>query len=427
MLHGKDLSEMSTPMNSNNQEPAETRHEEFARKLAALLEISNIVGSKMVLSDILKQMAVLTAAILGTPDCFIYLLDADSKNLVLRASVDLRDEVAGTVTIPLGCGLPMLSLEKNQMITIADVTRDPRFAPVSGSCEERYRAYICSPLRIQEEVIGVMTAGRFDVHEFTGEERTLFETVCKQVAIVVEKSKMYFAKVDADRLAAISISLSEIAHYIKNLLQGMKGGMYFVDLGLKRGDLEMARKGWDVLQRGNKKIASLVENMLTYSREVKLNVQRHNINSVIYDILHQIDDSSVERGVALVPETHRDLPTIEIDYDRIYDALLNLISNAIDAIPPGKDDGLVIVRSRLGPNGQFVEVSVEDNGIGMSAEVQSRLYDLFFSSKGDKGSGIGLVVTRKIIEQHGGRILVESTEGKGTTFTVQLPLQRVAA
>ena len=271
-----------------------------------------------------------------------------------------------------------------------------------------------------------MTARRFDSHDFTESEKNLFETICKQVAIVTEKSRMYYAKIEAEKLAAISISLSEIAHYIKNLLQGMKGGIYFVDLGLKRGQLDVARKGWDVLQRGNRKIASLVENMLNYSREMKLNLQKHNVNSIIYDLLHQVDDSAVERGVALLPETVRDIPAIELDYDRIYDALLNLLTNAVEAIPPDRDDGLVIVRSRLSSDGQCVEIDVADNGSGMSAEVQRKLFNLFFTTKGERGSGIGLAVTRKIVEQHQGQIFVKSKEGEGTTFTIQLPVHRVS-
>jgi signal transduction histidine kinase len=204
----------------------------------------------------------------------------------------------------------------------------------------------------------------------------------------------------------------------------MKGGIYFVDLGLKKGDLEAARKGWEVLQRGNRKIASLVENMLSYSRKMELRFEKHNLNSLLFDILHQIDDSAVERGVAIIPETHRDIPLVEMDYDRIYDALLNLITNAIDAIPADRPGGLVQVKTRLSDDGKYVEVVIQDNGAGIPPENQSKIFNLFFSTKGDRGSGIGLSVTRKVIEEHEGRILLESAVGKGTTFTVQIPVHR---
>jgi two-component system, NtrC family, sensor kinase len=408
--------------------PALTRtpDEQFARTLNGLLEISNLVGSVLELDEILDRIVRLTAGIFDSPVCSVFLFDQERENLVLRASFGLASEVVGSVKYGVGKGLIGLTVQENQMVRVADVTRDPRFTPVPCSNEERCRAFISAPLRIQEDIIGVMSARRHDVHEFLSEECTLFETICKQVAIVIEKGRMYQQKVEADRLAAISISLSEIAHYIKNLLQGMKGGIYFVDMGLKRGDLETARKGWGVLQRGNRKIAALVENMLNYSREIKLKLEKHNINSIIYDILHQIDDSAVDRGVALVPETMRDLPAIDLDYDRIFDALLNLITNAIDAIPSDRDDGLVIVRTRLSDDRRYVEVLVEDNGIGMAPEIQSKIFNLFFTTKGEQGSGIGLAVTRKIVEQLRGEILVSSTDGKGTTFTIRLPVQRPA-
>ena len=397
--------------------------ERFDRRLHGLLEISYLVGSVMELDDILREIANLTTEMLDTPTCSIYLLGPRRQNLTLRAAAGISAALVGTKKLPLGRGLPGIAALENRQIAVPDASKDERHAAVFGSGEEQRHAYICCPLRIRDEVIGVMTARRYG-RVFAPEDYTLFETVCTQVAIVIEKSKMYYDKVEADRLAAISISLSEIAHYIKNLLQGMKGGIYFVDLGLKKGDLEAARKGWEVLQRGNRRIASLVENMLNYSRKLELRFEKHNINSVIYDILHQIDDSAVERGVAIIPETHREIPQVEIDYDRMYDALLNLISNAIDAIPPDRNNGLVQVKSRLSADGKYVEVEIKDNGTGIPPENQGKIFNLFFTTKGDRGSGIGLAVTRKVIEEHEGRILLESAVGKGASFTVQIPLQR---
>jgi len=405
-----------------DREGGTARSKRFSRQLQGLLEISYLVGSVMEIDDILDQIARLTAEMFNTPVCSIYLFGPRREHLTLRASTGLSPKLVGTIRSPVGRGLTGYCAEAGEMVALSDAAKDPRYEPLPGPDEKKYRALIGAPLRIQEEVIGIMIARREDVHEFSPEERTLFEMICKQVAIVIEKSKMYYDKVEADRLAAISISLSEVAHYIKNLLQGMKGGMYFLDRGFKRGELEEARKGWEVLQRGNRKIASLVENMLNYSREIRLDLQPRDVNSIVYDILEQIDDSAVERGVAVVPETHRDLPKIPMDHDRIYDAVLNLVTNAIDAIPPDRDDGLVIVRTRMSPDGRCVEIAVEDNGVGMSPETQKKAFNLFFSTKGDKGSGIGLAVTRKVIEQHNGRISVNADEGRGAAFLVQLPL-----
>ncbi|MBN1865733.1 GAF domain-containing protein [Candidatus Sumerlaeota bacterium] len=407
---------------SVSQVEAERNH--FQSIVDGLLEISNFVGSIMELDDILNEIVRITASIFESPVCSLFLFDETRENLVRRASFCIDAGVCACNTIPIDEGLQGLAARENRMVAVSDAWKEPLHKPARGVNEELYHAYICSPLRIQDEVIGVMTSRRHDVHEFTHEERALFETICKQAAIVIEKSKMYREKVEAERLAAISISLSEVAHYIKNLLQGMKGGIYFVDKGLKRGQFDMARKGWEVLQRGNRKIASLVENMLNYSRDVELDLRRHDINALIFEILQQIDDTAVERGVALVPETQKDLPAVEIDHEKMYDSFLNLITNAIDAIPPEKDGGLVILRTRLSEDGRWILVEIEDNGSGIPEEILGKIFNLFFSTKGRGGSGIGLAVTRKVIEEHKGRIEVASTVDMGTKFTVSLPASR---
>lgn len=398
--------------------------EEYAVQLNGLLEISNLVGSVLELDDILRQIVQLTRRMFASPTCSIYLFGPQRENLTLRAAAGHSQSEVGKRKLPIGKGIPGVAAQENKTIVVDNLNEDARHTDVYGRSESFKNAYICSPLRIQEEVVGVMTSRRYGGRTFSEDDRTVFETISKQVAIVIEKSKMYYDKLEADRLAAISISLSEVAHYIKNLLQGMKGGIYFVDHGLKQGDLEAARKGWEVLQRGNKKIASLVENMLNYSREMELQFHKTNLNSLLFEILHQIDDSAVERKVALIPEVQRDLPEIEVDADKLYDALLNLITNAIDAIPPGRDDGYVVVSTRWESGKDFVVLKVQDNGAGMTEETKRKLFNLFFSTKGDKGSGIGLSVTRKIIEKHGGRIDVESEPDKGATFTLLLPVKQ---
>lgn len=403
----------------------ETQTELFSSQLQGLLEISNLVGSIMELDDILNKIVALTANMFHVSVCSIYLLGPKREHLALHATQGLGDdwrEYLKSAKLPIGRGLPGIAAQNNELIAVPDSSKDPRHETVHDHGKVQSHAYICAPLRVQESVVGVMTARRDCTDPFTEEDCTLFETVSKQVAIVIEKSKMYYGKMEAERLAAISISLSEVAHYIKNLLQSMKGGIYFVDMGLKRGEFETATKGWEVLQRGNKKIASLVENMLNYSRDMDLNLRKRDVNSLIYDMLQQIDDTAVERGVALMPEPQRDIPKIMFDYDKIYDVLLNLITNAIDAIPKGKTDGLIIVFSRNSADGNYVEIAIQDNGVGIPEEVKKKMFNLFFSTKGERGSGIGLAVTRKIIEQHGGQIEVETEEGKGSTFIIRLPI-----
>ena len=156
--------------------------------LEVLLNISNFVGSVMEIDDILKIIAAQTAEAMNVPVCSIYLLEQEEPHdLVLRSTNGLNPEVVGRARFKTGEGIPGWVVKNNELVAIKDAPKDPRFMALPGaSREEKLHAYLGAPLRIQEEVIGVMTARKFEVYEYSDVEITLFETICKQVAIVIE-------------------------------------------------------------------------------------------------------------------------------------------------------------------------------------------------------------------------------------------------
>lgn len=389
--------------------------------LEILLTISNYVGSVMELDDILKIIVDQTSIAMGVPVCSIYLFAQESdRELVLRSSHGLNLDIVGKARFKKGEGLPGWVVENGKILSLNNSQKDPRFKALMGSNEEEFHAYLCVPLRIQEEIIGCMTARKREVYNFTQDEILLFETICKQVAIVIEKSRLYFQKVNAEKMAIVSISLSEIAHYIKNILQSMKGGSWFVERGLQEGDLEKAQNGWKLLDKSTKKISDLVENMLNYSRSTNIRPERGNINALILDILQSLLETARERNIEIRPELSQKIPDISFDWDRLHDSFLNLFTNALDAIPEDRS-GLIVVKSSHDREKKKVIVEIIDNGLGVPGENQEKIFHLFFSTKGRQGTGIGLSVTKKIIEEHSGRIWFESKEGEGTRFVVEIP------
>ncbi len=111
--------------------------------------------------------------------------------------------------------------------------------------------------------------------------------------------------------------------------------------------------------------------------------------------------------------------TVNVDPSSIGDALLNIVSNSIDA--NDKERGFIVIKAGKMKPGGDVRISIADNGKGIPGDILQKIFDPFFSTKGSKGTGLGLAVTRKIIEEHGGKLDVESTPGSGTTFTILLP------
>ncbi|MCX7050209.1 MAG: GAF domain-containing protein, partial [Candidatus Sumerlaeota bacterium] len=335
------------------------------RELKAILHISNMVGSVLRHEDILRIICETTAEAMEAQACLIFMLDDDGQTLRLTAAHGFDPELIGRATLAMGEGIAGWAAEHKEVVSLANAASDPRFVRMLEGQEDPCKAYLSAPLFIQTELIGVMAAGKAEEYEFTPSEITLFEAICKQVAIVMEKVRLYEDKLHSERLAAIGLSLSEISHYIKNVMQGIKGGSYFVDSGLSRNDLTRAKHGWDILKRANRKITYLVENMLNFSRSSNPSLEIINLEELIIEILNSNEAAAQRRNVVIEPEIEPSLPPVLADYDALYNAVLNLVTNAFDAVE-SKGGGNVRVALRQDPNSPSqLMLSVADNGPGI--------------------------------------------------------------
>ncbi len=233
--------------------------------------------------------------------------------------------------------------------------------------------------------------------------------------------------VNAERLAAIGQTVAGVAHGVKNILHGFKGGSYLVDLGINKGNDEKLKKGWDMIQRNIGRTSDLVMDLLTYSKEREPVFKACDPNAIILDVCEVMQERADQHQVKLVTELDSTITSVVMDPHTIHQCLTNLISNAIDACLFDQDTSKqwqVTVKSQF-EDGRHFLISIEDNGMGMSKTVLSKLFTSFFSTKGHRGTGLGLLVTRKSVEEHGGAIDVQSQEGKGTVFTLQLPFSHL--
>ena len=231
----------------------------------------------------------------------------------------------------------------------------------------------------------------------------------------------------AERLAAMGQTIAGVAHGVKNILHGFKGGSYLVDLGIAKHDGEKLKKGWEMIQRNIGRTSDLVLDLLTYSKEREPEYEPCDPNIIINDVCEVMRESAAENRIELTTQLDPSIRSVVMDPHTIHQCLSNLISNAIDACLFDQDmrkKWHIHVESAC-ENGKYVRISVRDNGIGMSQEVRDKLFTSFFSTKGHRGTGLGLLVTRKSMEEHGGTIGVESEVGKGTVFTLRLPFHPV--
>ena len=231
--------------------------------------------------------------------------------------------------------------------------------------------------------------------------------------------------VQAERLATIGQTAAGVAHGVKNILHGFKGGSYLVNLGIDKHDKEKLTRGWNLIQRNINRTHGLVMDLLSYARERPPEYEPCEPNNIVKDVCEVMLDLADEHQVRIETDLDDNIGTVCMDPNIVHQCLSNLVSNAIDACL--FDENMekqwhVIIKTVLDDD-RHIQFSVTDNGSGMPEAVLSKLFTSFFSTKGHRGTGLGLLVARKSVEAHGGTIAVSSVEGKGTTFTVRLPFE----
>ncbi len=241
-----------------------------------------------------------------------------------------------------------------------------------------------------------------------------------------EMKRLEEEKLEAERLAAVGQTVAGLAHTIKNLLMGLEGGMYMVDTGLRRGDASRIADGWQVLQRNFEKTTTLVKDFLSFAKGRLPQVRPTDPSALARGVVELYRDTAARQGVELCLEAGSDVHDAPLDPGGIETCLTNLVSNGIDAAMlrehPG---GKVIVRTR--EEGGDLVFEVADNGAGMDQEIKARVFTTFFTTKGGKGTGLGLLTTRKIVQEHGGRMEMDSAIDQGSTFRIRLPRTRLDA
>jgi signal transduction histidine kinase len=223
------------------------------------------------------------------------------------------------------------------------------------------------------------------------------------------------------RVSQAAQTALNLSHGVKNLLQAVKGGIEVVDYAFEIGDIEHAQQGWAILKRNLYRINKLILDMLAFSKERELEFTSCNLNGLVTSAVESLKAEADSRGVSFVVQTDDKISDVRLDADGIYDAVLNLALNAIDAV--SEKAGVVNVATELDSAGGLLILRVSDNGPGI--EDTEAIFEPFHSAKSKVGTGLGLPITQKIVIRHGGSIKVDSTPGRGATFTVTLPIRHL--
>jgi signal transduction histidine kinase len=219
----------------------------------------------------------------------------------------------------------------------------------------------------------------------------------------------------ANKLSALSRLSSGVAHEVKNPLNAIVIHLELLRSGLSDSSPE-SHKSLGIITQEIKRLDRVVRNFLNFNRPIEVRLQETDIQPIIHDVVNLAETEAKQCGVQIVVENHNRLPTVRLDRDLIRQCLLNIVLNGCQAMPQGGD---LTIASQ--PRSGVLEINIRDTGVGIPPQDREKVFNLYYTTK-ENGNGIGLATVFKIVQLHNGEIVVDSEAGKGTTFTVKLPL-----
>ena len=398
--------------------------------LAILFETSQVVSRIVEIPQLLER--VLELALRSVPaERGVALLRRDGEEGCEPVAVVTR-EPHQTENIRISQTIIDYVLRHHEGVLTSDARKDSRFLGGASIQQFAIREAICVPMEGRHEVVGVLyldrraamdqVLAREGRTEFTTEHLQLALAVGRIAALAVEETQYYQALLRAERLAAVGQAMAALSHHIKNILQGLRTGGELIEMGLARHDEAFIRQGWSIVNRNQNRIYHLVMDMLSYSKERTPLWEPVPLRQLVEEVAELLRSRAEELDVTLSVTLPEEEQEVYADAQGIHQALLNLGLNALDAVRD-RDGGWVRLTLAWDEAMREVVLEVSDNGPGVPAELRQQIFSPFFSTKGSRGTGLGLAVTEKIVREHEGRIELDSEPGRGATFRIRLPLR----
>ena len=278
---------------------------------------------------------------------------------------------------------------------------------------------MCAAIRGKTHVHGaIYLDSKITGKAFEQADLELLSTVAALAAMGHENSRLARDSAEAERMASIGLVVAGLAHDIKNYMAGLSLAQELVEPEIREKFSQSGIDAWESMNDAQHRITDLVGDMLTWSKPRDPDWGLADPNQIAASAARAIERRARERGVLLEVKRYPKAEPWWMDARAIERCLVNLASNGIDATPGG---GTVTLKVSAAPEGNGLLFLVSDTGAGIPPEAREKVFDLFFSTKQSKGTGLGLAVARKVIEEHGGTITFTTEVNEGTVFSVVLP------
>ena len=386
-------------------------------------EISKAVHSSTDLKEVLDLAVWKATEALGAKGAILRILNLDTDELELSAAYNLSESylAKGPVTQK---NLITDLYRQSRVIVIEDIQHDPRIHYPQEAAREGIRMVLDTSLSFRNHIAGILRIYFAEVRAVSDGERDFLVSLTDQCALAIEKNRLIEAQkskfdllaLQTEKLSALGRMAAGIAHEINNPLAGIL--LFSSNLFKKVPEEGPLKEGLGIIMRETQRCKFIIQELLEFARDKEPRKTPASIVTILQKSLNILENEFRLRHIRVEKDLTPDLPEGCIDANQLEQVFVNLLLNAVQAID---DNGTITIRSHTNPTRREIVVDVIDTGCGIPPEHLSQIFEPFFSTK-KNGSGLGLAVSFGIIKNHQGRLEVSSRPGRGSHFTVRLPL-----
>lgn len=394
------------------------------RSLRKICELTQWVASTKDKPEVFFKKALeYLITIMQADTAFVIMVNPDKKSdWQIQSFVSISNHDTASVSKTLVEQV----LTEGVAILASDTHADERFDPSQSIISEGIASAVLAPLKVEGRFLGILVFDRRNEHAecFTSQDVRFAATMGNLLGLYLEKEKLEEEAQKKQRLAIIGEVIAGLAHHTKNIITGLKFSISALEVVSGQKKWDMVEKCIKSIHSQEKRISDLVLNMLTYSKERKPIRRWVDLNMLFAELVEPYQSHFTEQNIQYTYFSEPDIPKLYAEESALHRAFLNLLVNTLDSfkIHRQKENKNISIDVRFDALEQNFEIEFRDTGCGIPPDKISDIFNIFYSTKGNEGTGLGLAVVHKIIGEHGGDIKVSSVEHEFTAFHVTLPL-----
>ena len=404
------------------------------QRLSAVYKFQNSIASVLDEKELYPRMLNAVMNVITTDKAYLLLYDLDTGEFSPVGGRDLNGPIEKVSETDIKKNIVDFVREnKESVLSMDDSFEKSRFHELAG-VPHIITSTMCVPMLGKRQINGMIYLTLASANEkYTEDDLRLLTVIGHTAGMAVENSRLVEFNLKNERLVATGTTAAGLSHYIKNILAGLDGSLNLLQMGIDEKDFELAGEASAILLKNHRRLGNLVLDLLNIASEQKPEFSIYDLNSVIQDIAELIGPQLKQEGIKIKIDSQvKSSPFfVEIDAKGIHRVLLNIISNAEQAILAKKESansnsqktlGNILISAKFNDKRDYAIVTVSDDGIGIDKDEAESIFDLFVTSKGSVGTGLGLAVSKRIINAHEGNITATGTKEKGCTIAFSLPV-----